>query len=151
PPGHRVGSGPLSPGGVLRVGGRGGPQLEDGVAGSQRAEILGWRTCRHREVALHGELESVEVGLQHLGLLPISQDPHPELFATAALPERDPPARPGVSNPLGLAAPRDQEPFPAMDEDVDRRRVEAPAATPPNLELIVVRETETETDQGPED
>src|SRR5256886_12323480 len=52
------------------------------------------------------------------------------------------PARSRVSDPLRLAPPRDQEPLPAMDEDVDRGRIESPTPTAANLELIVVRETE---------
>ena len=38
-----------------------------------------------------------------------------------------------------------------MDEDVDRGRIESPTPTAANLELIVVRETETEADENPED
>src|SRR5262249_25697959 len=75
-------------------------QLEGRVARGRRPERRRRRASRHGKVALHGELEPVEIRFQDLGLLLVGNWANPTLLAAAPLLERDRAAGGGVSHPL---------------------------------------------------
>src|SRR5207247_1912724 len=110
-------------------------RLEDRIPRGDGYEALARRARGDREVALHGHLEAIQVGFQHLRLLRIGEGPQPPRLAPQALAQRDLPARARVPDPLRLSAPRHQEAPAAVLEDVDRRRVEAAALPPPPRRL----------------
>src|SRR5437773_8679660 len=126
-------------------------QLEDRIAGGDGREPLDRRAGGDREIALHGHLEAIQVGLQHLRLLRVGKGPQPTRLAPHALAQRDLPAHARGSHPLRFPAPRHQEAPSAVLEDVDRRRVEPAALSAAHLQQVVVGERETEADEYPEE
>src|SRR5438093_11679511 len=125
-------------------------QLEDRIARGDGCEALDRRACRDREVAPHGRLEAIQVGLQHRGLLLVGEGPQPALLAPHAPAQRDLPAGARVPDPLRLPASRDQEASAAVLEHVHRRRVGPPAPPPAHLEQVVVGEAKSQAHEEPE-
>src|ERR671918_3028289 len=82
-----------------------GTQLEDRVAPGVGRDPRRRRTRRHREIALHGHREAVEIGAQDLRLLGVGHRPHPDPLAAPALAEHPLAGYLRVAYPLRPAPP----------------------------------------------
>src|SRR5260370_41866106 len=87
-------------------------------------ESLGRGAGRHRKVALHGQLELVEIVFEDRGFLRIRHGAESEFADRCAVLERHASARFGIEHPLRASARTYEEEPAAVVEYVDRRRID---------------------------
>src|SRR5690349_13152187 len=130
-------------------GGRGN-QFEHWILREVGRESLRWGAGRDRKVALHGELEAVDVVFEDWGFLRVRHGAQSELADRCAVLERHASARFGVEHPLRAAARAYEEEAAAIVEYVYRRRIEGSAFAAAHLQQVVVLEPDAETDEEAE-
>src|SRR6266436_6455753 len=107
-------------------------EFEHRVTLGDRRELGSGRSPRNWKVALHGQREAVEIGLEQRRALEGTNLAHHELLASASLAQRDAARRASVAHPVGLAARRDQIAALLDLKQVDGRGKNPAAFAPPD-------------------
>src|SRR5713226_3886013 len=114
---------------------------------ADRRELGSGRSPRNWKVALHGQREAVEIGLEQRRALEGTNLAHRELVASAPLAQRDAARRAGIAHPVGLAARRDQVAALLDLEQVDGRGKNPAAFAPPDFDHVIVPQADTESER----
>ena len=122
-------------------------QLEHGIAPSQVDECRRRRAGRHGKIALNGELEPVQIGLQDLRLLSVGDGSKSKSPPLPPFLQGDFSGGFGIEDPLRPPAAGDKEaPAPELQQ-IDWRGVCPPRLASADLQQVVVGQADAEADQ----